>query len=91
MTWACLPVCLGLTLLFAKLRRGWTIREYLGLKPVPDRTMLAWLGFLLVFVAVSDGLTYLLDRPIVPEIMTQVYRNAHYLPCYGRLSWWQPP
>ena len=79
-TWASLPVCLGLTLLFAKLRRGWTIREYLALKPVPNRTMLAWLGFLLVFAAASDGLSYLLGLPTGSEFMVQVYRNANYVP-----------
>jgi hypothetical protein len=39
--WACLPFSLGLTLLFARLRPGWTVGEYLALKPVPHRTMRA--------------------------------------------------
>jgi membrane protease YdiL (CAAX protease family) len=78
--WASLPFCLGLTLLFARLRRGWTVGEYLGLKPVPKRTMLGWLGLLLVFLAASEGLSFLLGRPIVPEFMSQAYRSAYYLP-----------
>ncbi|MGD0898981.1 MAG: CPBP family intramembrane glutamic endopeptidase [Thermoguttaceae bacterium] len=79
-TWACLPVGLGLTLLFAKLRRGWTVREYLALKPVPKRTMLGWLGLLLVFVGASSGVDCLVGRPTLPEFMSQIYRNAYSVP-----------
>lgn len=79
-SWISMPFCLGLVVLFVKLRRGWTVREYLALKPVPVRTMLGWLGISLVFVVASDGLTYLLGRPIVPEYMRTAYRTAYCLP-----------
>jgi membrane protease YdiL (CAAX protease family) len=79
-TWASTPVCLGLVLLFVKLRRGWTVRDYLALKPVPVRTMLGWLGLSLVFVAVSDGLSSLLGRPVVSDFMSNAWRTAGCLP-----------
>jgi membrane protease YdiL (CAAX protease family) len=77
--WACLPFCLGLTLLFARLRPGWTAGEYLALKPVSLRTMLGWLGLTLVFLAASEGLSHLLGRP-ASEFMIQTYRNAYSRP-----------
>jgi membrane protease YdiL (CAAX protease family) len=79
-TWAALPVCLGLTVLFARLRRGWTVREYLALNCVPSRAILGGLGLLIVFVSASDGLTWLLGRPIVPDFMKSAYRTAYYVP-----------
>jgi len=78
--WSSMPVGLGLVLLFARLRRGWTIGEYLALKPVSMRTMLVWLGLTLVFAAASDGLTCVLGRPIVPEFMSKAYQTAGWTP-----------
>jgi membrane protease YdiL (CAAX protease family) len=52
----------------------------MALKPVPLRTMVGWLGFILAFAGASDGLTYLSGRPIVPEFMTQAYRSAYCVP-----------
>lgn len=79
-SWASMPVCLGLVVLLVKLRRGWTIRQYLALKPVSKGAMLAWLGLLLAFVAASKGLTCLLGRPLVNEFMRNAYQTAYYLP-----------
>jgi CAAX protease family protein len=79
-SWISMPACLGMVLLFVKLRRGWTIRDYLALKPVPMRTMLGWLGFMVVFMAASDGLTYVLGRAVVPDFMSKVYQTAYSIP-----------
>jgi uncharacterized protein len=79
-SWITFPICLGLVILFVKLRPGWTIREYLGLKPVPIRAMLGWLGILLVFVAASDGLTRLLGPVVATDFMDKIYQTAYSVP-----------
>lgn len=79
-SWGSMPACWALTLLFVKLRGGWNVRDYLAIKPVSMRSMLGWLGLLLVFVAASDLLTCLLGRPIVPECMVKTFQTAYSLP-----------
>ncbi len=79
-TWSCMPPCVGLVLLFARFRGGWTVREYLALKPVPLSALLGWLAILAAWVAAFDGLTWLLGRPIVPEFMHEAYRTAYWTP-----------
>ncbi len=79
-TWGTMPICLVLVLLFAKLRHGWTVADYLALRPVPVRTILLWLGALLVFCIASDTVTYLIGRPLVPSFMRKVYATAYWTP-----------
>lgn len=51
-----MPACLGLVVLLAKLKRGASIAGYLGLRAVPPRVALAWLGCLLAFAVATDSL-----------------------------------
>src|SRR5262245_47977729 len=75
------PVAVGLALLFAWLRRGISVREYLGLNWPGWRTAGRWCVFVLAFMAVSDFVTaMILKRPIVPEVMIDAYRTAEILP-----------
>jgi len=73
-------VCTPLTLLIAKLRKGYAVKEYLALKGVSKREWLKWLLYLAIFLAASDGLTLLLNRPIVPPFMGDAYRTATFVP-----------
>lgn len=75
-----MPACLGLVVLFAKLKRGASIAGYLGLRAVPPRVALAWLGCLLAYAVATDSLTYALGRRVVPEFMANAYRTAGVLP-----------
>ena len=70
------PCCVGLIVLFAWLRRGHALREYLGLHWPSSRRVAAWLAVTTGFIVASDTLTWLLGRPIVPEFMTDVYDTA---------------
>jgi hypothetical protein len=70
------PVTTGLAVLFAAMRRGMALRDYLGLNPVAWRTLALWLGALLVFIVASDSVTILLGRPVVPDVLLEVYRTA---------------
>jgi len=74
------PPCIGLTLLFAKLRRQVPLREYLALNPVSKGTILLWCLGILAFMILSDGLTYLVERDVVPDKMAEAYQTAGFLP-----------
>jgi len=68
--------CVLLLLGIIKLKRGSVIREYLALNAAAVRTLGMWLGILAVFLALSDALTVALGRPVVPEVMTQLYAST---------------
>jgi membrane protease YdiL (CAAX protease family) len=59
-----------------KLKKHSVLRDYLAIRTVPLKTMLVWLGALIALLALADGITLLLGRPIVPEFMTDVYASA---------------
>ena len=78
-TFATTPVVIGLTWLFASVRRrisGLAAKEYLGLNRVSERTMLRSGLLIVLFSLLSDGLTWILGRPIVPEVLVTVYQSA---------------
>jgi uncharacterized protein len=70
------PVVVGLCLLFAKLRKGPSIREYLALRWPGLGSFVGWGLALVALSVVSDFLTVALGRPIVPEVMADIYRNT---------------
>jgi len=70
-------VCCALIVGVVKLKRGSILSEYLCFKPVPLKTLLKWIGLLLVFIALSDSLTALLGRPVVPPYMAAAYATAN--------------
>ncbi|HEV3020821.1 MAG TPA: hypothetical protein VGX76_00075, partial [Pirellulales bacterium] len=74
------PPSAGLTVLFAKLKRGATVRGYLGFHGVTPRVAGIWIGITLVYVAAADGLTHQLGRPIVAPFMVAAYTTAGFLP-----------
>jgi membrane protease YdiL (CAAX protease family) len=74
------PPLLALIALFVHLRR-YPLREYLGLYwPTGRRLVALAMAGMIVFVVASDGLTYVLGKPVVPSFMVQVYRTAGWLP-----------
>ncbi len=77
------PLCTGLVLLLIKLKATLSIEEYLCLVPVGGKTALIWFSFLAMLLIGSDLLTYSLGRPMVPEIMVELYRTSHVV----ALSW----
>jgi membrane protease YdiL (CAAX protease family) len=74
------PLCIGLVGLLVRLRKGPTVKQYLGLNTVASRTMFTWLGILTLFALISDLLARLLGRQIVPEFMVNVYETAYFVP-----------
>ncbi len=75
------PVGVGLCVLFAWLRRGIRVRAYLGWCRPGGRAVLRWGCAMIAFGAASDLVTTLvLKKPLVPEVMVEIYRNAGNLP-----------
>jgi uncharacterized protein len=71
------PVGVGLCIIFASLRRGVRIQDYLGWHWPRRRTVVLWCVVILGFGLATDLVTTLvLKRPLVPEVMVELYRNA---------------
>ena len=69
-------VCICLILLIIKLRKGSTIAEYLELNPINGKTVFVLFVITAGFILLSDCLTYLLGKPIVPQYQVDVYRTS---------------
>ena len=68
-------VCWSATLVVIKLKWGSRIKEYLGLVLPTKRQVLVWFLAVFGFVVLSDGLTFLVGKPIVPEFMSKAYTS----------------
>jgi len=66
----------GLIILFASIRKGVSIAEYLGLKRISVKQVLAVLGIMAGFIILSDGLGLLLDRPSSSEFVVNIYSTS---------------
>lgn len=75
-TLICVPVLIGI----AMLKKDSNIREYFALQPVSTRSLMPWLAILAMFIVLSDTLTVLLGRPVVPEFLSAAYSSAGSLP-----------
>jgi len=69
-------ICVGLIILFARIRKGVSIAEYLGLKRITVKQVLAVLGIMAGFIVLSDGLGLLLDRPASNEFVVNIYSTS---------------
>ena len=75
------PAVAGLAASFVALRKGGPdIRDYLGLGWPGGRTVALWMLALIVFLIATDSLTVALGRPIVPQVMVDMYRNTSFVP-----------
>ena len=72
--------CTPLTLLFARLRNGISLKNYIGFKEPLKREWVQWLLILAVFLALSDGVSLLFHQSIVPSFMVDAYKTASSLP-----------
>jgi len=73
-------ICTPLTLLFAKLRKNISLKDYIGFKEPQKREWVKWLLILAAFLFLSDGVSHLLRQPIVPPFMVEAYKTASSLP-----------
>ena len=74
------PPTIALSLLFARLRKNITIKEYFCLYRPGKGQYFKWSLAIIVLVVCSDTLTVILGRPVVPQFMVQAYTTAHFTP-----------
>ena len=74
------PFTIGLTIFFTKIRKGMTIKKYLGFHNPGWTKIVKWCFVVIVFVGIFDTLTFFLDRPVIPEYMTSTYQTAYFVP-----------
>jgi hypothetical protein len=79
-TCAAAPFAIGLMVLFAKIRRQITVKQYLSLHMPGWPEIFKWCLVVVLFVICHDGLTLLLNRPVVPEFMIDIYKTAYFTP-----------
>ncbi|WP_406698024.1 type II CAAX endopeptidase family protein [Singulisphaera sp. Ch08] len=65
----------GLVALLIRIRR-WTVHQYLALTMPTARQAALALGGLTVLIATTDLITYLVGRPLVPQVMVDAYRSG---------------
>ncbi|MGQ9425923.1 CPBP family intramembrane glutamic endopeptidase [Gilvimarinus sp. F26214L] len=69
-------VCTGLVLLAVRLRRGGRPGSYLALRGVSGKSILVWTGLFIVLLVALDLLTSVLDRPVTPDVMREIYQST---------------
>jgi len=80
---AAAPPSLAAIVLFVWLRRSrYPMREYLGLRWPRWGNLAAWTAGLLVLIGASDALTHLSGRPVVPQVMLDLYRSSVVPPLF---------
>ena len=73
-------ICIPLTLLFTKLRKNISVKDYIGFREPLKREWVKWLLILAAFLFLSDVVSLLLHQPIVPPFMVDAYKTASFLP-----------
>ena len=73
-------LCAPLTLLFARLRKNILVKDYIGFRKPSKREWAQWLLILAAFLFLSDMVSLLLGKPIVPPFMVDAYKTAFFLP-----------
>jgi hypothetical protein len=79
-TCAVAPFTIGLTVLFAKIRKGITIKQYLGFHNPGWKEILKWCLVVVLFAGCFDILTLFIKRPVVTEFMVSMYTTAYFTP-----------
>jgi membrane protease YdiL (CAAX protease family) len=79
-TYVAAPVVIGLSLLFAAIRKNITVREYLCLRWPGWKHLIVWALVLLLYNSVSTLVSWLVDRPIISDFMVKTYTTAGFKP-----------
>jgi uncharacterized protein len=66
--------------LFAWLKRGIRVRDYLALRPVSAFTLASWLGMAVGLAASLDFGAWLAGHKVVPDVMIEFYNSVSYKP-----------
>jgi len=74
------PVGVGLSVLFAWIRTGLSVEDYLGLRRVSWKVVVMGLVSVVLMGLAYDGVSVLANRPDVPEFMINAYQTAGFPP-----------
>jgi membrane protease YdiL (CAAX protease family) len=69
-------VCVAVIVAIVKVRRSVGVAGYLAFQPISGRNILVVLAVMLGFIILSDCLSILLERPVYPDFMMDVYRTS---------------
>lgn len=69
-------VGVGLIITFVIIRRGISITEYLGLKPVSTKRLLISLAIIAGLIIANDTTCVIIGRPINPQVMVDMYNTS---------------
>jgi len=74
------PLAVGLSVLFAWLRPGLPVADYLGFKPASWRAIVSGLVCVVGLGLGYDWISTSVGRPEIPEFMVNAYRTAGFVP-----------
>lgn len=66
----------GLVMIVVRLRRGLSVLEYLGFRKINRKTVLYSLVAIAGLIVLSDGLSYILKRPLNDQPMVDIYNTS---------------
>ena len=75
-------ICSGLLIAFAAIHKQTSVKEYLHFNTISFKKLLPYLGLMLLFAGTYNGLSYYLDKPIVPGFMITAYQSAGIYPLF---------
>ncbi len=75
-------VCSGLIFIIIKVRRGASFTEYLALKSLSRKSVIAMLAITIVFIGLSSLASFVLERPAESDFMTDAYRSVTSAPLF---------
>jgi membrane protease YdiL (CAAX protease family) len=69
-------VCSGLITIIIKVRRGLSIKDYLGLKPVSRKAVFLSLAIIVVLIILTDLISVIINRPVNSQFMLDIYNSS---------------
>jgi membrane protease YdiL (CAAX protease family) len=74
------PVAIGFTVFFVKIRKGPSVRDYLGLRLPKGEEFLKWVLITVAVAVIFDGLAFLAGEPLVSDFGKHAYLSVGSLP-----------
>jgi membrane protease YdiL (CAAX protease family) len=75
-------VCSGLILIIIKVRRGAALAEYLALKSISFKSVIAMVAVTIAFILLSSGFSFLTKKPVDSDFMTSAYSTLTAVPLF---------
>ena len=79
-SWITLPFTLGLIVLFVKLRKPWSVKDYLAMRGVSRKALSIWVGILVLLVTSYEETTRLAGPSAGDKFMVETIKTAWFPP-----------